>query len=227
MTKMDPALVLYTHPLSRGRIARWMLEEVGQLYETRILSYETDMKADAFLKLNPLGKVPTVTHGERVITESAAICAYLADAFPEAGLAPALQDRAAYYRWLFFVAGPVESAICDLSMGVNPEGIHKRMVGYFDVATMIAALETALPSDPSAGPWIGGSHQFTAADVYVGSQIRWGLQFDWLPERPLFTSYVARCGQRPAFQRALQIDDDLIEDGVSKGTIGAPGTDEV
>src|SRR3546814_798624 len=108
---MADELVFYTNPMSRGRIARWMLEEVGQPYRTQVLDYGTTMKAPEYLAVNPMGKVPAIQHGATVVTEAAAICAYLADAFPDAGLAPPLKDRGAYYRWMFYAAGPVESAV--------------------------------------------------------------------------------------------------------------------
>jgi glutathione S-transferase len=116
---MADELVFYTHPMSRGRIARWMLEELGRPYKTEILDYDTTMKAPAYLAINPMGKVPAIRHGDRVVTECAAICAYLADAFPEAQLAPPPGDpaRAPYYRWMFFAAGPLEAAVTDKSLG--------------------------------------------------------------------------------------------------------------
>src|SRR5690349_21594119 len=129
---MTDELVLYTHPMSRGRIARWMLEEVGQPYRTEILDYGTTMKAPDYLAVNPMGKVPAIRHGDAVVTEAAAICAYLADAFPEKGLAPPLGDprRAPYFRWLFFVAGPFEQAATGKSLGLLAEAEKSMMVGY-------------------------------------------------------------------------------------------------
>ena len=103
-------LTFYTNPMSRGQTVRWMLEEFGEPYETEILQYGTTMKPEPYLSINPMGKVPAVRHGGKVVTEVAAICAYLADAFPAAGLAPPVADRADYYRFLFFAAGPLEQA---------------------------------------------------------------------------------------------------------------------
>jgi glutathione S-transferase len=129
---MADELVLYTNPQSRGRIARWMLEEVGQPYKTEVLDYASTMKAPSYLAVNPMGKVPALRHGDAVVTEVAAICAYLADAFPQAGLAPPPGDRlrAPYYRWMFFSAGPVEAAVSNKALGfvVPPE--RERMMGY-------------------------------------------------------------------------------------------------
>src|SRR5271157_6454007 len=117
---MTDDLVFYTHPMSRGRIVRWMLEEIGQPYRTEVLDYGTSMKAPAYLAINPMGKVPALAHGDAVVTEAAAICAYLADAFPQAGLAPPPGDhrRAPYYRWLFFTAGPFEAASSNKALDV-------------------------------------------------------------------------------------------------------------
>ena len=116
---MADELVLYTNPRSRGRVARWMLEEVGAPYQTEILDYGTTMKAPAYLAINPMGKVPALRHNNIVVTESAAICAYLADAFPDAGLAPPPHDpmRGPYYRWLFFAAGPFEASASNKALG--------------------------------------------------------------------------------------------------------------
>jgi glutathione S-transferase len=143
---MTDELVLYTHPASRGRIARWMLEEVGQPYRTEILDYGTTMKAPAFRAINPMGKVPALRHGDTVVTEAAVICAYLADAFPEAGLAPppGSRARAPYYRWLFFAAGPLEAAATNRALGVALADNRKRMAGYGSMDDVVAALDDAL-----------------------------------------------------------------------------------
>lgn len=197
-------LILYSHPMSRGRIARWMIEETGAPYEIRTLSFE-EVKAPAYKALNPMGKVPTLVHGDTVVTECAAICAYLADAFPEAGLAPTPEERGAYYRWMFFAAGPLEAATTNkaLNLSVAPE--HSRMVGYGSYTDVMDTLEAAV----SRSPYIAGE-RFTAADVYVGSHIGWGLQFGSVEKRPAFEEYYARLLERPAHQRANEQDDALI-----------------
>jgi glutathione S-transferase len=188
--------------MSRGRIARWMLEEVGQPYRTEILDYASGMKAPDYLAINPMGKVPAIKHGGVVVTECAAICAYLADAFPDAGLAPPLQQRGAYYRWLFFSAGPMESAVLNKTIGVNmPEG-RERMAGYGTFAAAVDTLETAVAGDE----FIAGD-KFTAADVYCGGNIGFGLLFGWLEKRPAFEAYWARISARPAHIRAAALDD--------------------
>jgi glutathione S-transferase len=132
MTAMADELVFYTNPQSRGRMVRWMLEEVGQPYRTEVLDYGTTMKAPAYLAINPMGKVPALAHGDAVVTECAAICAYLADAFPQAKLAPPPGDRlrAPYYRWMFFAAGPVEAAVSNKALGLVVPQERERMMGY-------------------------------------------------------------------------------------------------
>jgi glutathione S-transferase len=202
---MASNIVFYTNPMSRGQIARWMLEEVGQPYEMVVLDYDGAMKAADYLAINPMGKVPAILHDGKVVTECAAICAYLADTFPDAGLAPPIQGRADYYRWLFFAAGPVEAAVTNRALGFAvPEG-RERMAGYGTFDHAIDALEQAV-----AGPaWICGD-QFTAADVYVGSQIDWGLSFGTIPSRPSFEAYAARLRERAAYQRQKELDGALI-----------------
>ncbi len=197
-------LVFYTNPMSRGRIARWMLEEVGAAYDTVVVDYAV-MKEPAFVAVNPMGKVPAIIHHGRIVTECAAICAYLADAFPDAGLAPRADERADYYRWLFFAAGPVEQAVTNRSMGFTPTADQTRMAGYGTYDTMVDALEQAV----SAHPHIAGD-RFTAADVYVGSHVMWGTQFGTLPKRDAFMAYLDRLVSRPAYVRAAAIDDGLL-----------------
>ena len=204
---MADELVLYTNPMSRGRIARWMLEEVGQPYRTEILEYGTTLKAPAFLAINPMGKVPAVTHGDVVVTEGAAICAYLADAFPQAGLSPPPGDkrRGPYYRWLFFAAGPIEAAVTNKSFGFEVPAGREAMAGYGSFGAVMDAMEAAV----ARSDYIAGD-TFTAADVYFGSQIGWGLQFGSLEIRPGFEAYWERLSTRPAAIRANEIDDALI-----------------
>jgi len=204
---MTDELIFYTNPMSRGRIVRWMLEEIGQPYRTELLDYPTAMKAPAYLSINPMGKVPAIRHGETVVTEGAAICAYLADAFPRAGLAPPPGDRlrGPYYRWMFFAAGPLEAALSNTALGfVVPEG-RERMMGYGRLADTLNALEGAV----SQGAYIAGD-SFSAADVYVGSHIGFGMQFGTLEKRPAFERYWDRLSKRPAAVRAKEIDDALM-----------------
>ncbi len=208
MSQSDEEIVFYTNPMSRGRIARWMLEEIGQPYRTVVLDYGTTMKAADYLSINPMGKVPAVTHRGVTVTECAAVCTYLADAFPAAGLAPALDDpaRGPYLRWMFFGAGPLEAAVTARSLGLLAPPDKAAMAGYGSFDQVVQALETAVAG---AGPWLLGD-RFSALDVYLGSQIGWGLQFRSLPERDAFKAYAARLFQRPAAVRARELDDALI-----------------
>ena len=202
---MAAELVLYTNPMSRGQIARWAIEESGAAYDTVLLDYAATMKGEPYLAINPMGKVPAIVHKGQVVTECAAICAYLADAFPDAGLAPTATERADYYRWLFFGAGPVEQAVTNRAMGFAPSADQGRMAGYGNYDLTVDVLEKAV----SAHPYIAGE-RFTAADVYVGSQVIWGTQFGTLPSRPAFADYAARLTARDAYRRAKAIDDALI-----------------
>src|SRR5271167_1917448 len=203
---MTDELTFYTHPMSRGRIVRWMLEEIGQPYRTELLDYGTTMKAPAYLAINPMGKVPAIRHGDTVVTEAAAICAYLADAFPEARLAPSPGDRlrGPYYRWLFFVAGPLEAAWTNKAMGFVVPEERERMMGYGRIENVINALERAV----SRAEYVVGD-SFTAADVYLGSSIGFGMQFGAIDKRPAFERYWRMLSARPAAQRAKEIDDAL------------------
>lgn len=204
---MSDELVFYTNPMSRGRIVRWMLEEVGAPYRTVTLDYASSMKAPEYLAINPMGKVPAITHRGVTVTEGAAICAYLADAFPEAGLAPppSSPERGTYYRWLMFACGPVESAVTNKSLGFEVPAERKVMAGYGCLQDTLDALEQAV----SGRPYIAGD-SFSAADVYVGAQIGWGMMFGSIDKRPAFEAYWAGISQRPAAKRAAEIDDALI-----------------
>ena len=209
---MADELVFYTNPQSRGRLVRWMLEEVGQPYRTEVLDYASSMKAPAYLAINPMGKVPAITHGGAVVTECAAICAYLADAFPQAKLAPPPGDRrrAPYYRWLFFTSGPVESAISNKALGFAVPLERERMMGYGNFDQALKTLEDAV----SKSDYITGD-SFSAADVYVGSHLNFNMMFGTIDKRPAFERYVARLTARPAFARARQLDDALMQRAAS------------
>jgi len=196
-------LKFYTNPMSRGRIVRWMLEEVGAPYEVEYLTYDGTMKAPEYLSINPMGKVPAIVHGDQVVTECAAICAYLADAFPEAGLAPPVDRRGSYYRWLFFAAGPVECAVTNRALGFTVKEDQKRMAGYGAFDDMYATL---IKTVSGASPYLCGD-QFTAADVYLGAQVGWGLQFGSMPAHDALAAYWSRLESRPSWIRAGQLDD--------------------
>lgn len=206
MIQPSTPLTFYTHPRSRGRTVRWMLEECGLPYETVVLGYGTSMKAPDYLAINPMGKVPALRHGGAVVTEVAAICAYLADLCPEKALAPApgSPERAAYYRWLFFCAGPLESAATGKALNLLAPAEKAGMVGYGSYADVMNTLEQAV----GRGPCLCGD-RFSAADLYVGAFLNWGMQFGTVERRPAFERFVEPLVQRPAYQRAAQIDEAL------------------
>jgi glutathione S-transferase len=202
---MAAELVFYTNPMSRGQTVRWMLEEVGAPYETQIMGYGTSMKEEPYLSVNPMGKVPAITHNGNVVTEVAAICCYLADAFPDAGLAPPVDQRADYYRWIFFTSGPVEAAFSNRSAGWEPTPEKQRMFGYGNYDLAIGTLEKAL----TGRTYIAGD-RFTAADLFVGANVNFMLQFKMLEPTATFTDYAARMTDRDAYRRAQEIDGKLI-----------------
>ena len=203
-------LTFFTNPMSRGRIVRWMLEEVGAPYETRVIAYGPEMKSPEYLAINPMGKVPAIRHRGQVVTEVAAICTYLADAFPQAGLAPAIDspERAAYFRWLFFGAGPLEQSVSNDSCGFVPNEEQSRFVGYGSMASVLDTLEKTL----SSADYLAGS-QFSAADLYVGSQLAFAMQFKKIEPRPAFVAYTKRVLARPAALRAAELDNALMPSG--------------
>lgn len=184
----------------------WMLEEVGAPYRYELVNLQTgDHKKPDFLAVNPMGKIPAILHRGVTVTECAAICAYLADAFPAAQLAPPADSlaRGTYYRWLFFGAGCVEPAIIDrLLQRPVPSGTHA--LGYGSYQSTVASLESAL----TPGPFLLGTH-FSAADVYIGAQIAFGLQGQLLEPRAVFVEYSERLRQRPAHQRFMQQNDRI------------------
>jgi glutathione S-transferase len=201
-------LTLYHAVPSRSSIARWMLEEVGEPYEVELISLrDGDNRKPGYLAVNPMGKVPALRHRGVVITEAAAICTYLADAFPAAGLGVANGDprRGVYLKWLFFNPSCVEPAITDRAFPRKEEP-RRGTLGYGDYDTVMEVLAGAV----AKGPYLMGE-QFTAADVVVGSGIRWGVQFKLMPERPEFVAYARRLGERPALQRATAKDAELAK----------------
>jgi glutathione S-transferase len=200
------SLTLYTNPMSRGRIARWMIEEAGADYKTVAVDWRA--KSADFLAVNPMGKVPAIVHDGVVVTECAAICAYLADAFPEARLAPPVDRRGAYYRALFFAAGPLEQAVTSRAMGWEAADPQKQgMLGFGNYDRTIDTLEGLVSA--AGGSWLAADH-FTAADLYVGAHLSWGLQFGSIPKRDAFAAFVERVTSREAAVRAAAKDDALI-----------------
>lgn len=204
---MAAQFVLYHNPMSRGRIAHWMLEETGAEYEVRLLSLEKgENRQPGFLSVNPMGKLPALAHGDVVITESAAICTYLADLFPQANLAPPIGNpaRGTYLRWMFFGAGCMEPAITD-RMLARPQPERRGAVGYGSYDDTINTLERAL----APGPYLTGD-QFTAADLYVSSALSWAMRVKAVDPRPAFLAYVERCSARPAAKRMNEQNEKYL-----------------
>ena len=201
---MTAPLTFYTHPMSRGRVARWMLEETGLPYDTVVLDYGTSMKAPEYLAINPMGKVPALKHGDMVITEQAAICMYLADLVPEKKLAPPVGSpaRGSYYRWISFMA-PLEQLMVTKAIGgALPDA---RMAGFGTEKDLLDTLEAALKGHE----YLAGD-TFTAADLLAAAYVDWYLQFKLLEPRPAFIAFAERHQQRPAALRAYAMDDALL-----------------
>jgi glutathione S-transferase len=199
-------LTLYHASPSRSSIVLWMLEELGQPYDMKLLrlSEGDNMKPD-YLAINPMGKVPALRHGDTVITEGAAICTYLADAFPDARLNIPIGTprRGVYLKWLFFGPSCIEPAVIDRA-APRKEAAKRGMLGYGDFDTVMNVVAQAI----AKGPWLMGE-QFTAADVIIGANLRFGMMFKMIPERKEFSDYAARIAARPAAQRAEAKDKGL------------------
>ncbi len=205
---MSGRIQFYTNPMSRGRIARWALHEAGADYDEHLVSYGPQMKGDYRKTVNPMGKVPAIVHRGAVVTEAAAICLYLAEAFPEAGLLPqTLAEKADYLRLTFLAAGPLDQAVIARSFkwdeGLGPQ--ERRRTGFGSYEDVVDTLAVLL----SDRDYVCGD-RFTAADIYVGAQVNWGMMFDTLPERPQFMAYAERIRARPAYKAAAAIDADHI-----------------
>jgi glutathione S-transferase len=205
-------IIFYHNPMSRGQIIRWMLEEVGAPYDTEILDYGSSMKDEEYRAINPMMKVPAISHNGKIVTECAAICAYLADVFPEAGLGPREHEKADYYRWLFFAAGPLEQAVTNKAAGFEPSAERGRMFGYGNYDLAVNTLANHL----AERDYVCGS-RFTAADVYVGSAVLWGVQFGTLPKLDSFAAYADRLSQREAYRRGKDEDNQLIAEMQAAG----------
>ena len=195
---MADEIVFYTNPQSRGAMTHWMLEEVGAPYRVEVLAFGPEMKAPEYLALNPMGKVPTIRHGNAVVTETGAILSYLADAFPRAGLAPPASDRGAYYRWLFFVAGCCEPALGNKAAGWEPS--TPELQGRFGYGSYDLTINTVAKA--VEGKRYIAAGRFTAADLYVASFLHWGMMFGVVEKRPAFEAYVKPHLERPAAKRA-------------------------
>ncbi len=198
----------YTVAMSRGQIARWALHEAGADYDQVVFDWTT--RPDSFQSINPMNKVPALVHRhgdhDHVITEAAAINHYLAETHPQSGLLPDAHERAAYFRWMFFAAGPIEQAVIAAAMGWEVPEERSAMAGFGSLDLALSAMEDWLSNNDFAA-----GNRFTMADTYVGSQFVWGLRFGSIPETPAFKTYVERCTNRPAYAEANAIDAALIE----------------
>lgn len=205
---MADEIVFYTNPQSRGLMTHWMLEEIGCPYKVEVMAYGPPMKSPAYLAINPMGKVPAIKHGDTVVTETGAILSYLADAFPDARLAPPVGQRGAYYRWMYFVAGPCEAAMTNKSAGWAPS---PEMQGRFGYGTYELTIDTVAKA--VEGRRTIAAHHFTAADLYLAAFLNFGMMFNVIEKRPVFEAYVKPHIERPAFQRAQQKTQQLAAPG--------------
>ena len=200
-------LIFYTNPQSRGQIAHWLLEELGEPYETRWVAYGAEMKTPEYLSINPMGKVPAIVHKGAVVTEAAAICAYLAAAYPSKGLMPeGSPSLADFYRWMFFAAGPLETAVTARSMKWEAAPEKSSMLGFGTYGDTLGAVCRHLEDREFVCR--GG---FSAADVYLGSQLIWGMRFGTIEPREVFNNYAGRLAGREAYKRAARICEDRSE----------------
>jgi glutathione S-transferase len=203
---MSEKLTFYTNPRSRGAIVHWMLEEVGCRYTVQVLEFDTSMKAPSYLAINPLGKVPAIQHGEQTVTEAAAICTYLAETFPAAGLLPALADRGAYYRWLFFTVGCLEPAYLNHANGWIPATTAvQRALGYGSYERVLDAVSSGL-----RGRTHIAGERFSAADLLLASHLNWGMLTGAIEKRGEFVAYCEAHTKRPAALRAQAQAQELV-----------------
>lgn len=202
----------YTVAMSRGQISRWALHEAGADYEQVVMDWGT--RPESYREINPMNKVPALVHHhgdhDHVITECAAINHYLAETHPDKALLPDTHERAAYFRWLLFGAGPLEQAIIGKAMGWEVPEDRVGMVGFGTYDLAVATIESWLKEND----FVAGS-RFTMADTYVGSQISWGVQFGTLPKLPALEAYAERVTNRPAYIEAKAIDTKLMEQAAS------------
>ncbi len=217
---MSAPITFYTHPWSRGRVVRWMLEECEANYTVQMLHYGSSMKTAAYTALNPMGKVPTICHGDTVVTEMAAICAYLADQFPARKLAPPVDspERGTYYRWLFFAAGPVDAATTARQLGLLAPEEKRAAVGYGSYDDTMNTLEFAVRHALARGGFLCG--HFSAADLCLTGCLNWGMEFNIIEKRPLFTQYIQPIIERPAYVKAHMLDDQLGQQFQAAGMQG-------
>ncbi|MWV27701.1 glutathione S-transferase family protein [Aurantiacibacter rhizosphaerae] len=191
---------LFFNPMSRALIVQWAFAEAG--VEPKLAMVEWEDKPAALLEANPMGKIPTIIHhayfGDRVVSEAAAICHYLAE-MEAPDLLPRDEEKAAYFRWLFFAAGPMESAITNRAMGWEPKDAKQEMTsGFGSFDRVVDTLDIWLQGNDFAC-----GDRFTMADVYLGSQVDWGLGFGTLTDRPTFRSYQSQIQAREAYAATL------------------------
>ncbi len=201
------ALVLYHHPFSRAANALWMLEELGVAHELRFVDMKAgEHKKPDILALNPMGKLPILTDGDAVVTESAAIGLYLADRYAPGRLAPAIDspERAAYLRWSLFAPSVIEPGLmAKASSWVYGEG----QAGWGNYDAMLSAMQSAV----TGRKFLLGD-QFSMADIIFGGTVRFMLRFKMLEALPVFTEYSERLGERPALQRADARNTAIVEE---------------
>lgn len=199
----------YTVAMSRGQISRWALHEVDADYDQVVFDWAT--RPDDYIKINPMNKVPALVHHhgdhDHVVTEAAAINHYLAETHPDKGLLPDPHEKAAYFRWLFFAAGPIEQALLAKALDWKVPEERTATAGFGTLERALSAMEGWLSDNDFAA-----GNRFTMADTYVGSQFVWGMRFGSIPEVPAFKAYVERVTQRPAYAEANAIDQKLIEE---------------
>lgn len=199
----------FTNPMSRGQIGRWALHEAGATYRQVLVDLKA--KPAELLAANPMGKVPTIVHhaegADRVVSEAAAICLYLAEMHPAAGLLPNDNEMADYFRWILFAAGPVEQAITSVALKFEPSPEQQGMAGWGSFERTMTTLEAHLADRA----FVCGE-RFTMADVYVGSAVDWGLNFGTIPPNEAFVAYAERMQSRAAYKAAKAVDNKLIED---------------
>lgn len=196
---MADEIIFFTNPQSRGAMTHWMLEEIGCPYRLEVVAYGLPMKSADYLSVNPMGKVPAIRHGDAVVTETGAILSYLADLFPESKLAPPVGKRGAYYRWMYFVAGPCEAAMSNKSVGWEPAPEMQPRFGYGSYQRTVDTVEKAV-----AGRKFIAADHFTAADLYLASFLNFGMMFNVIDKRPAFEAYVKPHVERAAFLRVQQ-----------------------
>lgn len=203
---MSEKLTFYTHPYSRGRTVRWMLEELAVPYEVKVMEFGGSMKSPEYLAINPMGKVPALVHGDTVVTEAVAICSYLADQFPDKGLAPPVESRArgSYYRWLFFIAGPFEQAMTAKFNNWVIDDSIAASAGCGHVEDVVTTLEGLLQNREYIC-----ADRFTTADLVVSAYLGWMMMQKQIDELPVFIDYVTRHASRAAAQRAQELDEAL------------------